>query len=160
MKANRPRAFVVPPDGGTTLRSPVGGVTLLKAATESTGGSFTLLENHVPPLAGPPRHVHAREDEMWFVLEGDLRFRADEEILHAAQGSFVFVPRGTEHCFQNVSDVVARVLVMFTPSGMERFFEGHAALPDGPVDPEAYRKIAHDAWMTVVGPPLGESNPL
>jgi len=49
---------------------------------------------------------------------------------------------------------------MFTPSGMERFFEQHALLPPGPVDPEAYRAIAHDNWMEVAGPPIGESDPL
>ncbi len=43
---------------------------------------------------------------------------------------------------------------MFTPSGMERFFEAQAALPPGPPDPETFRSIAHDAWMEVVGPPL------
>jgi hypothetical protein len=52
----------------------------------------------------------------------------------------------------NVGDGPARLLVMFTPAGMERFFEGHAALPPGPPDPETYRRIARAAWMEVVGP--------
>jgi hypothetical protein len=43
---------------------------------------------------------------------------------------------------------------MFAPAGMERFFEGHAALPPGPPDPEAYRRVAHAAGMEVVGPPM------
>jgi hypothetical protein len=50
----------------------------------------------------------------------------------------------------------ARLLVMFTPAGMERFFEGTAEPPPGPFDPEAYRAVAHSAWMEVVGGPLAE----
>lgn len=154
------RAFVVPAGAGTVIRGPVGGPTIIKAGTAETGGTFTLLENHVPPRQGPPLHVHAREDEMWYVLDGHFRFRADDELLDAPAGSFVFVPRGTHHCFQNIGDETARILVMFTPSGMERFFEEHAALPPGPVDPDVYREIARRNWMDVVGPPLTESDVL
>lgn len=156
----RPRAFVVPADGGTPIRGPVGGPTVIKARTEQTAGSFALLENIVPPLQGPPLHVHRREDEMWYIVEGDFRFRADDELLVAPAGSFVFVPRGTRHAFQNVGTTPGRVLVMFTPSGMERFFEEHAELPPGPVDPADYREIARRNWMEVAGPPLAEADPL
>ena len=107
----------------------------------------------------PPQHVHAREDEMWYILEGHFRFNADGELLDAAQGSFVFVPRGTAHCFQNTGDEAATILVMFTPAGMERFFQQHAHLPPGPVDPDRYREIADENWMDVVGPPLAQSHP-
>jgi uncharacterized cupin superfamily protein len=96
---------------------------------------------------------------MWYILEGRFRFIADGKLFDASQGSFVFVPRGTAHCFQNTGSVPATILVMFTPSGMERFFEQHAHLPAGPVDPDRYREIASDNWMDVVGPPLAESHP-
>jgi len=155
-----PKAFVVLPGGGTRIRGPVGGPTTIKARAETTGGAFTFLENVIPPLQGPPLHVHGREDEMWYVLEGQFRFRADDQLLDAPAGSFVFVPRGTRHCFQNIGPETARILVMFAPAGMERFFEGIAALPDGPVEPSTYRAIAHDSAMEVAGPPLAESDPL
>lgn len=75
-------------------------------------------------------------------------------------GSFLrLIPRGSSHCFQNVGDGPARLLVMFAPAGMERFFEGQAALPDGPVDPEACRAVTHNAMMCVVGPPLADTDP-
>jgi len=154
------RAFVVLPGEGTEIRGPVGGPTLIKAGTDQTNGSFTFIENVIPSLQGPPLHVHRREDEMWYVLDGLFRFRADDEMFQAPAGSFVFVPRGTRHCFQNVSDATARILVMFTPSGMERFFEEHATLPAGPVDPDAYREISRRNWMDVAGPPLAVSDPL
>src|SRR5680860_303013 len=118
-----------------------------------------MLEVTVGPNEGPPLHSHQREDEMWYILEGDFRFIANEKVFPAAKSSFVFVPRRTAHCFQNVGDGPGKVLVMFTPSGMERFFEEHAELPAGPVDPDRYREIARGCWMDVHGPPLADMNP-
>lgn len=148
------KAFVVPSREGEVIRGPAGGPSTIKARAETTNGTFTALENIVGPKQGSPLHIHVREDEMYYVLDGHLRFKADDQFLDASIGSFVFIPRGTPHCFQNVGADPARLLVMFTPSGMERFFEEHAKLPAGPVDPEAYRLIARASWMEVVGPPL------
>ena len=66
----------------------------------------------------------------------------------------MFTPRSTRHCFRNIGEGSARLLVMFAPAGMERFFEGHAAMPKGPVDQEAYRQVAHAAGMELIGPPM------
>ena len=152
--------FVVPPGGGTHLRAPVGGPVLLKAGTETTGGTFVLLEVTWPSREGPPLHVHAREDEMWWVLEGDWRFRMNDQIHRVRAGSFAFVPRGVTHSFENVGETAARILVMFTPSGMDRFFEQQSELAPGRGDPEAYEAIARNNWMRVIGPPLAESDSL
>lgn len=154
------KALVVLAEEGTTVRGPVGGPTTIKIRSEDTDGSFALLENLIAPGEGPPLHVHGAEDEMWYVLDGHFRFRVDERILDAPAGSFVFVPRGTAHCLQNTSDAPARLMVMFTPAGMERFFEEHATLPAGPIDPAVYREIARRSGMSVAGPPLAESDPL
>ncbi|WP_114592193.1 cupin domain-containing protein [Euzebya pacifica] len=154
-----PVAFVVRPDEGTHLRGPAGGPSIIKARAETTGGVFAFLQVGVGPGQGPPEHVHANEDEMWFVHLGDFRFLTDGRLLDAPEKSFVFVPRGTSHCFQNVTDEPGEVLVMFTPGGMERFFELHAALPAGPADPAAYGEIAAACAMTVTGPPLGTRPP-
>ena len=153
-------AYVVGAGSGESFRGPAGGPTTIKARTENTGGTFTMLEVTVGPKEGPPLHLHHREDEMWYVLDGMFRFIAEESIFEAPTGSFVFVPRRTAHCFQNMGVEPATVLVMFTPSGMERFFEEHAKLPAGPVDPDRYREIAAGSWMDVLGPPLGQSHPL
>lgn len=153
-------AFVVRDGDGVSIPGPAGGPSLIKARTETTAGSFALIENVIGPKQGPPRHTHRREDEMWYILEGNFRFIADDRILEAPQGSFVFVPRGTAHCFQNLEDRESRILVMFTPSGMERFFEEHSLLLPGPIDPDEYRRVAHRSWMDVDGPPLAESHPL
>lgn len=156
----RATSFVVEAGEGIELRGPAGGDLLLKAHTDSTDGSFTMLEIQIGPYQGPPRHLHRREDEMWYILEGSFRFFADEEMLSASTGGFVFVPRGTSHCFQNLEDRVSRLLVMFAPSGMERFFVEHAELAPGSIDPEVYAQIADRSMMDVTGPPLAVSHPL
>jgi uncharacterized RmlC-like cupin family protein len=114
----------------------------------------------IPPMQGPPEHIHAAEDEMYYVLSGHIRFKAAARMFDAPQGSFMFIPRGTPHCFQNTGETPATLLVMFSPAGMELFFEGVAGLPPGAPDPVAYRAIAAGAGMQVVGPPLAESDPL
>ncbi len=153
-------AFVLQAGEGELIPGPAGGPTTIKARTESTNGSFTFLEVTIGPKQGPPAHVHRREDEMWYLLDGRFRFIAGTKLFEAEPGAFVFVPRGTAHCFQNLEDRASRILVMFTPSGMERFFEEHALLPPGPVDPDRYRDIAERSWMEVAGPPLAISHPL
>lgn len=144
----------VRPGQGTTMEGPAGGPLTFKVRGEETGGSLTALENVIAPGDGPPLHVHHAEDEAWYVLEGDLRFRLGAELSDAPSGTFVFVPRGTPHCFHNAGDRPARVLVLFTPAGMERFFDRFAALPAGPPDPGAFRAIGSEVGMEVVGPPL------
>ncbi|MBA2240649.1 MAG: cupin domain-containing protein [Solirubrobacterales bacterium] len=145
------RSVSLGPGEGTTIQGPVGGPLTFKVTGEQTGGSLTALENVIPPGEGPPLHVHANEDEAWYVIEGKLRFRLGPELSEAPAGSFVFVPRGTEHCFQNVGDGDARILVLFTPAGMERFFERFAAAEPGP---EAFRAAGREVEMDVLGPPL------
>jgi quercetin dioxygenase-like cupin family protein len=131
----------------------------MKARGRDTAGVATVFEMVVGPKEEPPLHRRAREDEMWYVLAGRLRFRLDEDLLEAPAGSFVFAPHGTAHCFQNNGDVEARIFVVFTPAGMESFFDGHARLPSGPIDPDAYGRLAASAGMEVVGKPLDETHP-
>jgi quercetin dioxygenase-like cupin family protein len=152
--SEEPRPVVTGPHDGPTIQGPVGGPLRFKVRGDQTGGTQTVLENVIPPGEGPPLHTHAVEDESWYVLEGDLRFRLGDEERDAPQGAYVFVPRGTPHAFQNAGDTPARILVTFTPAGMERFFDRFAQLPDGPVDPGAFATIGREVGMEVVGPPL------
>jgi len=154
--SDKAKAICVGPGEGPTVRGPVGGPLTFKVRGEQTGGRMTALENTVPPGEGPPLHTHDAEDEAWYILEGELRFSLDGVTASAPAGSFVFVPRGVPHCFRNVGDRPARLLVVFTPSGMERFFDRIAALGDGPVDPAAFREIGGDVGMDVLGPPLAQ----
>ena len=152
--------FAVLSGEGTPLETPTGGSVTIKAHTGNTNGSMTVLEFVLSPKEGPGLHTHLREDELWYVLDGDFRFKAGDAILRASKGGMAFGPRGTPHAFQNVGDAPARLLVITTPSGLERFFEQYAELLPGPVDPEMLSAIGHANWVEFVGPPLKVSDPL
>jgi hypothetical protein len=81
-------------------------------------------------------------------------------MLRASTGGMAFGPRGVPHAFQNVGDTPGRLLVITTPSGLERFFEEFAALLPGPAGPEALAAVGMANWIEFSGPPLGDSDPL
>jgi quercetin dioxygenase-like cupin family protein len=152
-----PEPLIHRPDDGDPLPNPVGGAITLALGAEETGGRMTALVTIAAPGEGPPLHTHANEDECLVVLEGTVRFRLGDEIEDAPTGSLVFVPRGAVHTWQNAGDSPARMLVLFTPSGMERFFERFAA-PSTP-GPDTFVEAAEGTGMEVVGPPLAVSHP-
>ena len=147
-------------DEGETIQGPAGGPLTFKVRGAQTGGALTALENVVAPGDGPPLHTHEREGESWYVLEGSLRFKLGSDIRSASAGAFVFVPAGTPHCFQNVGDTPARILVLFAPAGMEAFFDRFAEIPPGGLDPGLFAALGRDVGMEVLGPPLAVSDPL
>jgi quercetin dioxygenase-like cupin family protein len=143
------------PGEGGSAGHPLGGEVAFKVRGEESGGRLTAFETVVAPGEGPPLHTHANEEETLYVLEGDVRFKLGDEIHHGPVGSFAFVPRGLPHTFQNVGDTSARMLIHFTPSGMERFFDGVDAL-DAP-GPDVFVTLGAEVGMTVVGPPLAQA---
>jgi quercetin dioxygenase-like cupin family protein len=158
--ADGAKSTAVGPGEGATIQGPAGGPLTFKVRGEQTNGALCVIENLIAPGDGPPAHTHAHEDETWYVLDGDLRFLLDEEIRGAPEGSFVFVPRGVRHAFQNIGERPARILVSFSPAGMERFFDRFAALPEGSDIPTAFGELGREVGMKVVGPPLARSHPL
>jgi mannose-6-phosphate isomerase-like protein (cupin superfamily) len=152
--------FAVLSGEGTPLEIPFGGTVTIKAHTSNTSGSMSVLEFVHPPKAGPALHTHLREDEVWYVLEGQYRIKAGDAMFRVSEGGMAFGPRGTPHAFQNVGDTPGRLLVIATPSGVERFFEQCAELLPGPVDPEMLAAVMHANWAEFAGPPLAVSDPL
>jgi quercetin dioxygenase-like cupin family protein len=145
-------------DEGDRVGHPLGGAVAFKVRGDQSDGVMTAFETAVAPGEGPPLHIHASEDETLYVVEGDVRFKLGDELSAGGPGSFVFVPRGVRHTFQNVGGARARILIHFSPSGMERFFERFAAL-DAP-DPSSFATVGAGVGMTVVGPPLSVSDPI
>ena len=90
---------------------------------EETGGAYFAMEASVPPGGGPPPHIHSNEDETFYVVEGRCSIRLGDEWVTANAGDFVNVPRGTVHCFHNDGAEAMRMILTFTPAGIERFFE-------------------------------------
>ena len=152
--------FAVQSGEGTALETPTGDMVTVKAATRQTNGSFTVLEFVIGPKKGPALHTHLREDEIWYVLGGDFRFKAGGAMLRVSTGGMAFGPRGTPHAFQNIGATPGRLLVITAPSGAERFFEEFAALLPGPVSPETLTAVGRANWVEFVGPPVAVSDPL
>lgn len=148
-----PKPLTVGPGDGTAVTGPVGGPLLFKARGEQTDGALTALETDIPPGTGPPLHVHAGQDEAWWVVHGAVRFRIGDDISHVSAGGFVWVPRGVPHAFRNDEETPARLLILFTPAGMEPFFDAMAAPTT--ITPADFARLGADVGMTVVGPPLG-----
>jgi mannose-6-phosphate isomerase-like protein (cupin superfamily) len=139
--------FAVPHDEGERLA--FGGTTMVvRAAADTTGGSFTLLEE-VTPLLDTPTHVHSREDEMYYVVEGDHVFVCGEQEFHLGPGGLVFLPRGIPHAHRRLVPGVGRLLVILTPAGLEGFFRilAEATRSGGPMD-EAYARASRDYGIT------------
>ena len=99
----------------------LGELLTVVATAEQTGGAYSLMEERLPRGAEPPPHVHRREDEAFFVLEGALTVRVGDEIFDATPGSFVFCPRDVPHLLTVTSPEV-RLLTLCTPGGLEQLF--------------------------------------
>lgn len=93
---------------------------VIKASGEDTFGQLGVMESTYPPGLAVPMHVHAGEDEMFYVLEGELRGFCDDDRWKATSGSFVFVPRDRPHGFTVTGDAPARALVIVGPSVLDR----------------------------------------
>jgi mannose-6-phosphate isomerase-like protein (cupin superfamily) len=125
------------PDEGERLV--LGEVTIVvRVPSEATGGAYALMEE-VPPLVDTPAHVHDREDELFFVLEGEHVYRVGEEEVRLGPGGLVFAPRGVPHSQRRVVPGEGRQLVLVSPGGFEGFFRDLAAAHEaGTLGPEAY----------------------
>jgi quercetin dioxygenase-like cupin family protein len=110
----------------------VGDVYRFLATGADTNGTYALWEALVPPGGGPPLHVHSREEEGFYVLEGEITFTIDGQRLVAPAGTFGNMPVGVPHSFTNESNRPARMLISVAPAGLEQmFFEFGVALPEG-----------------------------
>ena len=123
-----------------TLRKPaqgrtvavVGDVYRFLATGEDTNGKYALWEAIVPPGGGPPPHVHSREEEGFYVLEGKITFFIGDQRLIASAGMFANMPVGTPHSFKNESGKPAKMLISVAPAGLEQmFFEVGVPLAEG-----------------------------
>ena len=123
-------------------------------AGSATDNHLALLEIHTSAGRGIVRHVHELEDEVVYVLEGELTFQIGEEVLHAREGACLVLPRGIEHSYV-VESELARLLVMVTPAGLEGLLE-EVPLTDR-VNVERLITVAARYGITITGPAPGVS---
>ncbi len=103
------------------------------ATGKTTDGEYFLVEAIVPPGGGPPSHIQTREEEAFYILEGQLTFYGDGGEIAAGPGTYLNIPKGAKHRFRNNTERTARMLFFFAPAGIEGLFDEFSRLdePDG-----------------------------
>ena len=139
----------------------LGALATMKASGETTAGRQAVIEFLAPRGHGAPLHVHRREDEWFYVIEGELMFWVDGETITAPAGSFVYGPRDIPHTFE-VSSPEARFLLGAVPAGFETFVravgEPAATLTipppaEPPADMSPLVRLAAEHGIEILGPP-------
>jgi len=151
---------VLGPNEGEALWC-VGALTTVKAAAEQTAGAYSLIEDLAPKGSGTPLHRHRKDDEAFYVLDGELTFYlGDGEPIRGSAGSFVHIPGGTVHAFRVDSDT-ARYLIITTPRH-ERFYRAisepaqtRSIPPEAPMDMEMIGAACEAYGVEGVGPAPG-----
>jgi quercetin dioxygenase-like cupin family protein len=145
MSPTHPELFRQPGDGRTV--GVVGDVYRFLATGEETGGKYAMIDAIVPPGGGPPPHIHSREEEAFYVLEGELAIYIGDERRVARAGTFANMPIGSLHSFKNETESPARLLITVAPAGLEKMFlEVGQPIPPGatsapPPTPEVIEKL-------------------
>lgn len=139
---------IVPAGAGDEIAVSLEGVAdviRFKITGEQSAGTITFLEyDAVPNSNGVRPHYHDGHEELFYVLEGVLRMRKDDDIIDAGPGDFVFVPRGVVHAFWNATDEPTRFIGTWTPAGFEHLFTERDQLAQeiGALTPERNAELA------------------
>ncbi len=152
--------FALGPGEGLSVENAVGGHLTFKTMANGSGGALTAIETIAAPGEGPPLHVHRDRDETIYVLDGRFRVKLAGNLVDAPAGSFVFIPRGTPHTWQNVGDAPARFFATVMPADtrFEQFFVRYSQLPPDERGAEAFARLAREIRaFEVLGPPLAGS---
>jgi len=133
--------IVSPEDGAMGFLGSIGARFMIDG--HETGDRFSLVEHPMSPRAlAAPLHLHTREDEYSFVLEGRMGALLGDDVVEAGPGDLVYKPRGQWHTFWNAGDEPARILEIIAPAGFEQFFAELAPLSAGGApDPEAMGEL-------------------
>ncbi len=139
----------------------LGVLATIKADSRSTAGRVAVIEHLAPRGAGSPLHLHHREDEWFYVVEGELTFWVGGQVIEAPAGSFVYGPREIPHTF-TVNSETARFLLVTEPAGFEEFMRLLAepaservipAAATEPPDVGAMSAMAAAHGIEILGPP-------
>jgi mannose-6-phosphate isomerase-like protein (cupin superfamily) len=132
-------------------------------AADTTGGSLGAAIVTQPPGLATPTHIHTREAEAWFVLDGSLTYKAGPELVDLAGGDFIYLPANVPHAYRVTGKTPARYLALTFPGALLDLYDevGRPAtkrqLPDGGIPPEdiqRWNELAPRFGLRIVGPPL------
>jgi quercetin dioxygenase-like cupin family protein len=146
-----PKRLTISPTEGEQVQIGPGLGVVFKIEGHETGGAFSVVEHPIEPRTLVIPHVHEREDEFSYVLEGEIGARIGEQELTAGPGAYVLKPRGIPHTFWNPTDRPARVLEIISPAGFEMFFREWAAMLAAPGEPDIAAMDALDDRYRVGG---------
>jgi uncharacterized cupin superfamily protein len=148
--ADSQRAAVVKAGQGSPLHV-IGNRVTQKLTLAETAGAYYVFEVVTPPGAGVPPHVHKHEDEIIYLIDGQLSILLGDRRFQAGSGDTIHFPRFQSHAFQNNGATDARTLWTVIPgSRFEQFFLELAALPAGPPDLEKVGAIFHRYEITLI----------
>jgi len=121
-----------------------GSLLTFLATGEETDGQFALIEAVARRGNVPPPHIHHREDEIFYVLEGEIVISVGDRTIKGTSGTMVFLPRDVRHSFTIESDQ-SRMLILLTPAGLEAWFKEFSvpalAMTLPPADEPEYREL-------------------
>src|SRR6516165_10343310 len=120
MAHTSPSIKVLQPNQGESLWA-LGEKLTFKLETEDTGGEFGFAELVAQPGGGPPPHIHRREDEMFYVLDGDFTFVVGDRTFTRSPGFAAYLRKNVLHTYNNVGTRPGRMLTAVVPCGFERF---------------------------------------
>jgi quercetin dioxygenase-like cupin family protein len=138
----------------------LGGLYEIRVAGDESGGELTVMQMTLPPGMGPPPHTHPGGETVC-VLEGTLRYHIGDEAFEGGPGSVFHIPEGTVENFEPTGDSPLRVLVAYTPGGIDKFFAEVAEPaqarelpppPDSPPDIERMAEIGGRYGMHIQVP--------
>ena len=133
-------------------------ITVLASAAD-THGALGVIEVASPSGAGPPLHVHRREDEAFYILEGEYSVFVGDDVVAGAPGTWVWGPRDVPHGYQ-VHSPHGRHLSLTMPAGFDAFFEEVADLATPSADPRSVMgdltRVASRYGVELLGPPRAE----
>lgn len=125
----------------------LGTLVTIKVAGELTGNALAVTEHLIPVGGGLPPHIHHVEDEILYVLEGEIAGQCGAQPLRAEAGGTLFLPRGVAHVWRVIGECPARLVIVTTPAGFERFCAAAGdpalvrALPESAVEAAAMEKL-------------------
>lgn len=148
------------PRGGTAYWT-LGMLMVVKVRGRDTAGRLSVCEFVCPPGFAVPLHLHRREDESWWVIEGRIRYRCGEDEFTAEPGAYVYLPLGLPHAFKVSGQQNARLLHTAVPAGMEEYHTELGVLakeltppPPAPLDMARVLEVSSRYGIEVVGPPI------
>ena len=143
------RATLTTPTEGRTV-AVVGDVYRFLVTGDDTNGNYAMWEAIVPPGGGPPPHVHSREEEGFYILEGEITLQIGDKRIVATAGMFANMPVGTPHSFKNELGRPAKMLISVAPAGLEQmFFEFGVPLAEGATTALPPTKVEIEKLMAI-----------